>query len=442
MGGDDDDDDDGYIESNDIVLNENDDRNSFSVDYQIASQEIAIEQQPELIAEQMMQLNQSPNPKDDSKSSSFSVPSFTQLMSAIPWPWSQPSSPSPSPSPFPPSASLQHHHPSPPSPTSTDPYSAYAIPETIEAQLPHNVVRWGLQTHAMPQMPPAPHPQPPPQMMAVRQEPYNSYHPHHRSSSSNRPTAMQMPATVQLPATMQMPMIRQEPALGPIQSQMPEVRQARKSDSGSKQATPPSYHLSNIANVRQEPRYAAQPVALPQHPRMQQSSPFNFPRIIQGIPLRQSQAQSQPQPQPQQQSQQPQPQLPPLQLQSQSKLQDQLKTSSNRDWNAELQTLLDRWQSTWDVQALSSEELVNIATKIDELVKAFTKEAQKIGKVILTESGLPDASKTIKPVSIGGIAGGEKFIKNNILFKLARDWKRKCLRYLYITKLVKPDNKF
>ena len=30
--------------------------------------------------------------------------------------------------------------------------------------------------------------------------------------------------------------------------------------------------------------------------------------------------------------------------------------------------------------------------------------------------------KTIKPVSIGGIAGGEKFIANGILFKFAVDF--------------------
>ena len=32
---------------------------------------------------------------------------------------------------------------------------------------------------------------------------------------------------------------------------------------------------------------------------------------------------------------------------------------------------------------------------------------------------LPVEKKTIKPISIGGIAGGDKYLVNNILFKFA-----------------------
>lgn len=43
------------------------------------------------------------------------------------------------------------------------------------------------------------------------------------------------------------------------------------------------------------------------------------------------------------------------------------------------------------------------------------------GQIICSERYLPDHKKTIKPTSIGGIAGGEKFIVRDILFKFATD---------------------
>lgn len=45
--------------------------------------------------------------------------------------------------------------------------------------------------------------------------------------------------------------------------------------------------------------------------------------------------------------------------------------------------------------------------------------AEAYGKIIISEKALPVAQKTIKPSSVGGIAGGEKYIVNGILFKFA-----------------------
>ena len=44
------------------------------------------------------------------------------------------------------------------------------------------------------------------------------------------------------------------------------------------------------------------------------------------------------------------------------------------------------------------------------------------GKIIISEVFLPYKQKTIKPISIGGVAGGEKYIHRGILFKFAMDW--------------------
>ena len=43
--------------------------------------------------------------------------------------------------------------------------------------------------------------------------------------------------------------------------------------------------------------------------------------------------------------------------------------------------------------------------------------------MIIEEVSLPTEEKTIKPVDVGGIAGGIKYISNNILFKFSLDFK-------------------
>lgn len=55
------------------------------------------------------------------------------------------------------------------------------------------------------------------------------------------------------------------------------------------------------------------------------------------------------------------------------------------------------------------------------LVEDFLHTAQEYGRIIISEVFLPAREKTISPVSVGGIIGGEKFIVGNVLFKFAVD---------------------
>eukprot|EP00026_Physarum_polycephalum_P000237 Phypoly_transcript_00237.p1 GENE.Phypoly_transcript_00237~~Phypoly_transcript_00237.p1 ORF type:complete len:1263 (+),score=191.32 Phypoly_transcript_00237:1964-5752(+) len=55
------------------------------------------------------------------------------------------------------------------------------------------------------------------------------------------------------------------------------------------------------------------------------------------------------------------------------------------------------------------------------LYQDFVSRATTYGKIIITEVNFPDDKKTIKPVDVGGVAGGEKYIKSGILFKFALD---------------------
>jgi hypothetical protein len=62
--------------------------------------------------------------------------------------------------------------------------------------------------------------------------------------------------------------------------------------------------------------------------------------------------------------------------------------------------------------------------KISTLSKRFFSMAKRLGKIIISEAFLPD-QLTIKPFStIGGHAGGKKYLYNGILFKLQTDWMR------------------
>ena len=51
----------------------------------------------------------------------------------------------------------------------------------------------------------------------------------------------------------------------------------------------------------------------------------------------------------------------------------------------------------------------------------FLHHARQYGRIIISELYLPDDEKTIKPLRVGGVAGGSKFVAANILFKLAVD---------------------
>ena len=44
-----------------------------------------------------------------------------------------------------------------------------------------------------------------------------------------------------------------------------------------------------------------------------------------------------------------------------------------------------------------------------------------VGRMIISEVCLPLDQKVIQPVTIGGSAGGEKYVVHNILFKFALD---------------------
>ena len=61
--------------------------------------------------------------------------------------------------------------------------------------------------------------------------------------------------------------------------------------------------------------------------------------------------------------------------------------------------------------------------RLAQVGRDFAFAARQYGRIIIAEKFLPNELKTIPPctVSLGGIAGGEKFIVHGILFKFAID---------------------
>lgn len=89
------------------------------------------------------------------------------------------------------------------------------------------------------------------------------------------------------------------------------------------------------------------------------------------------------------------------------------------DWNGRFQSIMQEL-ATHSPNTPESEQIsANLA--LLGLAHDFLYSATAYGKIIISEVYLPDSEKTIKPVNMGGVAGGSKYIVHNILFKFALD---------------------
>jgi hypothetical protein len=83
-----------------------------------------------------------------------------------------------------------------------------------------------------------------------------------------------------------------------------------------------------------------------------------------------------------------------------------------RNWNAEYQALKE-YPASMPNAALSK------SLRIRKLVKEFCESAAFLAATIVREKTLPLEKRQVPPVNLGGIAGGEKFVQDGILFKFA-----------------------
>ena len=83
-----------------------------------------------------------------------------------------------------------------------------------------------------------------------------------------------------------------------------------------------------------------------------------------------------------------------------------------RQWN-------DEFQAALDLPHTVHEDAVARLQALQNLGRDMNNAAQILGTQIVLEMGLPADAKLIKPVDVGGVAGGEKFIAAGLFFKFA-----------------------
>eukprot|EP01100_Stratorugosa_tubuloviscum_P002729 TRINITY_DN1648_c0_g1_i1.p1 TRINITY_DN1648_c0_g1~~TRINITY_DN1648_c0_g1_i1.p1 ORF type:complete len:984 (-),score=453.01 TRINITY_DN1648_c0_g1_i1:328-3279(-) len=93
--------------------------------------------------------------------------------------------------------------------------------------------------------------------------------------------------------------------------------------------------------------------------------------------------------------------------------------SHGENWNESFAPLLESILQISEVT--TCQEKCFLYTKMIHLYRDFIATVEIYGQVIIRELYTPAENKTIKPLAIGGIAGGEKYLVQNILFKFAVD---------------------
>jgi hypothetical protein len=89
------------------------------------------------------------------------------------------------------------------------------------------------------------------------------------------------------------------------------------------------------------------------------------------------------------------------------------------DWNARFQHAIQDLKTQGKLHA----ERMRIYSELSDLAQDFIHCAKTYGRIIISEGHTPYELKTIKPVKMGGYAGGDKYLVNNIMFKFAVDSK-------------------
>jgi hypothetical protein len=102
--------------------------------------------------------------------------------------------------------------------------------------------------------------------------------------------------------------------------------------------------------------------------------------------------------------------------------------SATKDQKLSQNTLLRDWGGEFRAFSEKLAKKENSKENMDELLKGYASVAQQFvdsaimcAKIIISEVCLPVEQKSLKPVDMGGIAGGTKYIYQNILFKFALD---------------------
>jgi Clustered mitochondria/FYVE zinc finger/Translation initiation factor eIF3 subunit 135/Ankyrin repeats (3 copies)/Ankyrin repeat len=95
------------------------------------------------------------------------------------------------------------------------------------------------------------------------------------------------------------------------------------------------------------------------------------------------------------------------------------------NWNDAYQRAIENeWQHQDPSDPLYQSKQLKLVTMAAtrQLVVHFTQEACRIARIIVDELDKPVAEKSIHPVDVGGVAGGQKYVVNHIFIKFVADF--------------------
>lgn len=90
----------------------------------------------------------------------------------------------------------------------------------------------------------------------------------------------------------------------------------------------------------------------------------------------------------------------------------------NSNWNEGFQALTKRIRS-FTPQTTASEQIEAYSDLIS-LTEDFLKAVESYGRIIISEAHLPVSERTVKPTSLGGVIGGQKYLVQGMGLFLAR----------------------
>jgi len=98
-----------------------------------------------------------------------------------------------------------------------------------------------------------------------------------------------------------------------------------------------------------------------------------------------------------------------------------VEADGSRDWNAEFQLNMARFKMVMAQETPAAADILIACRDLYSLSGEFIDTAQEIGRTIIEEVSIPAPAKTVRPVNVGGVAGGEKYVQRGIFFKFAID---------------------
>ena len=62
--------------------------------------------------------------------------------------------------------------------------------------------------------------------------------------------------------------------------------------------------------------------------------------------------------------------------------------------------------------------VLQCCNELERVTRDFYEIARTYGRVIISEMNLPLESKTVRPLTLGGVLGGSKYVVRGVLFKI------------------------